>query len=239
MHGNRASATALVNGLLGKLPKDGATAVVLFPPFVHLDLVADLLTGSPVRLGGQTLSEHEQGAYTGEISGSMLREAGCDYVLVGHSERRSLYGETDETVAAKFEAALASGLTPVLCVGESLDEREADQTTAVVERQLDAVLSRCGVESLGRAIVAYEPVWAIGTGKTATPAQAQEVHAAIRARVATNDATIAGSLQILYGGSVKGDNAAELFSMPDVDGGLVGGASLDAEQVARICTASA
>jgi len=178
------------------------------------------------------------GAFTGEISGSMLLDVGCRYVLVGHSERRQLYGESDALVARKFLATQSQGLTPVLCVGETLEERESGRTTQVVERQLEAVLSVSGVAALGNAVIAYEPVWAIGTGRTASPEQAQEVHALIRAKVAALDATIAGSVRILYGGSVKASNARELFAMADIDGGLVGGASLMAEEFAQICAAA-
>jgi len=207
-------------------------------PFPYLAQAQASLTGSKVAWGGQNVSEHAQGAYTGEVSAAMLAEFGCRYVLVGHSERRALYGENDATVAAKFAAALQAGLTPILCVGESLAEREAGATGNVVVRQLDAVIAASGIAALQRAVLAYEPVWAIGTGKTATPQQAQDVHALIRARVAASDAAVAQGLQILYGGSVKPGNAQELFAMPDIDGGLIGGASLVADDFLAICSAA-
>jgi triosephosphate isomerase len=194
-----------------------------------------LLKGSGVALGAQSVCAEAQGAFTGEVSAAMLKDVGCRYVLVGHSERRQLYGESDELVARKFVAAQSQGLVPVLCVGETLEEREAGQTLAVISRQMDAVLTVSGVAALGQAVVAYEPVWAIGTGRTATPEQAQEVHATIRSKIAGVDATIGGLVRILYGGSVKASNARELFAMPDIDGGLVGGASLKADEFARIC----
>ncbi len=238
MHGTRACVSALIGGLRSKVPADAGAEIVVFPSFVHLEHVSELIAGSPIRLGAQNLAVEDQGAFTGEVSAPMLADVGCEFVLVGHSERRTLYGESDALVAAKFEAARRHGLIPVLCVGETLDERERGTTEEVVARQLDAVLDSSGVDALAKAVVAYEPVWAIGTGKTATPDQAQAVHAFIRGRVAQKSDTIAGSLQILYGGSVKGANAGELFSMEDVDGGLVGGASLDATQFAQICTAA-
>lgn len=197
-----------------------------------------MLKDTDVALGAQSVCAEPLGAFTGEISGSMLLDVGCRYVLVGHSERRQLYGESDALVARKFLATQSQGLTPVLCVGETLEERESGRTTQVVERQLEAVLSVSGVAALGNAVIAYEPVWAIGTGRTASPEQAQEVHALIRAKVAALDATIAGSVRILYGGSVKASNARELFAMADIDGGLVGGASLMAEEFAQICAAA-
>jgi triosephosphate isomerase (TIM) len=193
------------------------------------------LKDSGVQLGAQSVCAEAQGAFTGEVSAAMLKDVGCRYVLVGHSERRQLYGETDALVARKFVVAQSQSLVPVLCVGETLDEREGNQTLQVVSRQLEAVLSVSGVRSLAKAVIAYEPVWAIGTGRTASGEQAQEVHAMIRARVAALDATIGGSVRILYGGSVKASNAQELFAMPDIDGGLVGGASLKADEFARIC----
>jgi triosephosphate isomerase len=188
--------------------------------------------------GAQNVSERAEGAFTGEVSVSMLADFGCRYVIVGHSERRSLFGESDELVAAKAEAVLENGLTPIVCVGESLDEREKNVTETVVSRQLDAVISRIGAAGLGNSVVAYEPVWAIGTGKIATPQQAQAVHAFLRNRVAEQDAGIGERLTILYGGSVKGANAAALFAMNDIDGGLIGGASLDLAEFMAICEAA-
>ena len=195
--------------------------------------------GTNIQLGAQNLSQEDSGAFTGEVSGAMLKDLCCTYAIVGHSERRSLYGEDDALVAAKFQAAQRHGLVPVLCVGETLEEREKGVTEDVVGRQLRAVMDAAGVAALGDAVIAYEPVWAIGTGKTATPEQAQEVHAFARGVVAEKDATIADSVRILYGGSVKAANAGEIFAMPDVDGGLVGGASLEAEGFADICRAGA
>ena len=203
-----------------------------------IPVVAEWLGGSRIAWGGQNLSAHKSGAYTGEVSGAMLRDFGCSHVIVGHSERRALYGEGDEVVAEKFRAAQNVGLVPILCVGETLAEREAGETEAVIARQLDAVVHLAGVAAMDSAIIAYEPVWAIGTGKTATPAQAQAVHAFIRQRLAQLSATVAERLRILYGGSVKAANAQELFGQPDIDGGLIGGASLDAGEFLAICRAA-
>jgi triosephosphate isomerase len=233
MHGSK----AMVNGLLKELlaaPDSERAELAVFPPFPYLALAQSLLSGSSIAWGAQTLNPVAQGAHTGEVSAPMLLDMGCRYVLVGHSERRSLYGESDADVAERFAAALAAGLEPVLCVGETLEEREQGRTEQVVERQLQAVLERCGVDGFRRAIVAYEPVWAIGTGKTATPDQAQAVHAFIRDKFASRDDIIAGQLRILYGGSVNGSNAADLFAREDIDGGLVGGASLKAEDFLTI-----
>jgi triosephosphate isomerase len=238
MHGSRAENADLVRHLLDRLQPGARAEVLLCPPFVYLWETGRLLKDTDVALGAQSLCAEAQGAFTGEVSGTMLRDVGCRYVLVGHSERRQLYGETDALVARKFVAAQAQGLVPVLCVGETLEEREGGQTAAVVARQLDAVLAVSGVGSLAKAVIAYEPVWAIGTGRTASPEQAQEVHAMIRARVAGLDGTIAASVRILYGGSVKASNARELFAMADIDGGLVGGASLKADEFAQICAAA-
>ncbi len=238
MNGTRAAATGLVGDILRGVAAAGDVEVAVCPPFILIPLVAEMLQGSSVRWGGQNLDPHESGAYTGEISGAMLRDFGCTYVIVGHSERRTLYGETDAVVAEKFAAAQAAGLTPILCIGETLAEREANRTEAVVERQLAAVLDRNGGASLARAAIAYEPVWAIGTGRTATPQQAQEVHRFLRAHIAARDREVAATVRILYGGSVKGANARELFSQPDVDGGLIGGASLHAEEFLTICRAA-
>ena len=211
---------------------------MLCPPFVYLQEVGRLLKDTDVSLGAQSLCAEAQGAFTGEVSGAMLKDVGCSYVLVGHSERRQIYSESDALVARKFVAAQSQGLVPVLCVGETLEDREGERTAQVVARQLDAVLAVTGAGAFGSAVIAYEPVWAIGTGRNASPQQAQDVHAMIRARVAALDATIGGSVRILYGGSVKASNAQELFAMPDIDGGLVGGASLKADEFARICAAA-
>jgi triosephosphate isomerase (TIM) len=235
MHGTRAENASLISGLLDLLQPGKRAEIMVCPPFPYLMETARLLKDSGVALGAQSVCAEAQGAFTGEVSAAMLKDVGCRYVLVGHSERRQLYGESDALVARKFMAAQSQGLLPVLCVGETLDEREADRTTEVVTRQLEAVLAVCGVQALARAVIAYEPVWAIGTGRTASPEQAQTVHAVIRAKVTERDATIGGSVRVLYGGSVKASNAQELFAMPDIDGGLVGGASLKADEFARIC----
>lgn len=235
MHGSRAENASLVSGLLDLLQPEKRAEILLCPPFPYLMETGRLLKDSGVALGAQSVCAESQGAFTGEVSAAMLKDVGCRYVLVGHSERRQLFGESDALVARKFVAAQGQGLMPVLCVGETLEEREGDQTTSVVSRQLEAVLAVTGVQALARAVIAYEPVWAIGTGRTASPEQAQEVHAMIRAKVAERDGTIGGSVRILYGGSVKASNAQELFAMPDIDGGLVGGASLKADEFARIC----
>lgn len=215
-----------------------ACEVVVCPPYPYLAQANAILAGSAVGLGAQSVSEHPSGAFTGEISAAMLVDLGCRYVLVGHSERRALYGETDAIVAVKFEAALKAGLVPVLCVGETLAERAAGNTGVVVARQLSAILDRVGVLALTEAVLAYEPVWAIGTGVTASPAQAQAVHAAIRSQVSALDAVVADGLRILYGGSVKPQNAKELFGQADIDGGLIGGAALVADDFLKICLAA-
>lgn len=238
MHGSRAANHALLEGLLLGAGDESAMCLV-FPPFVYLADAARQLSGTSIGVGAQNVCAEAQGAFTGEVSAAMLVDVGATHVLVGHSERRALYGEDDSLVARKFVAAQAAGLIPVLCVGETLAERDAGRTHEVVARQLDGVLALSGPDALARAILAYEPVWAIGTGRTATPGQAQDVHAFIRGRVAAHDASIAAGLGILYGGSVKAANAAELFGMPDVDGGLVGGASLQAEEFLAIRSAAA
>lgn len=235
MHGSRAENASLVSALLDLIQPGKRAEILLCPPFPYLLETGRLLKDSGVALGAQSVCAEAQGAFTGEVSAAMLKDVGCSHVLVGHSERRQLYRESDALVARKFVAAQAQGLIPVLCVGETLEEREGDQTLNVVSRQIEAVLAVSGVTSLARAVVAYEPVWAIGTGRTASPEQAQDVHAMIRAKVAGLDATIGGLVRILYGGSVKASNAQELFAMPDIDGGLVGGASLKADEFARIC----
>lgn len=238
LHGSRQFAAELVGQLVAGLPLEGVELVVL-PPSPYLAGLAQEYAGRGVAFGGQDVSSNEKGAYTGEVSATMLLDVGCTYGLVGHSERRQYHHESSELVAAKFEAALKAGLVPVLCVGETLDEREAGQTERVIASQLAPVLERVGAEGFASAVVAYEPVWAIGTGRTASKEQAQAVHAFIRGEVAARDARIADSLSILYGGSVKPDNAAELFSQPDVDGGLVGGASLVAADFLAIAKAAA
>ena len=238
MNGSLASNRALLTELTSALSHIPAVKCAICAPFPYLALVQQILSGSGIVWGAQNMSQFESGAYTGEVSGAMLIDFGCRYVIVGHSERRSLFGETDDIVAQKYAAALAAGLTPIVCVGETLAEQEAGRTQAVVGSQLDAVVARSGVLSFSHAVIAYEPVWAIGTGKTATPEQAQAVHAYIRGRLAAQDAVVAEKVQVLYGGSVKGSNARELFAMPDIDGGLIGGASLDAKEMATICQAA-
>jgi len=237
MHGDRAASAALVDGIIAGLDTAPSVEIVVCPPSVLISHVLNRLAGARVGLGGQNLCEHDEGAYTGEVSGPMLADAGCTYCIVGHSERRSLYGESSEIVAEKFQAARRSGLTPILCVGETLEERDNGNMQSVIAGQIDAVVDKAGIEALADAIVAYEPVWAIGTGRTATPEQAQEAHAYIRERIAVADRQVAGDLRILYGGSVKPDNAAGLFPQPDIDGGLIGGASLKADQFLAICAA--
>jgi len=237
MHGSRAEAGRLICELISIAAGGGAADIVVCPPFVYLAEAGQRLRGNAILLGAQDVCAEDIGAHTGEVSASMLADVGCRFVIVGHSERRALYGEDDALVARKFAAVLRQGLVPILCVGESLEERERSATHEVVTRQLAAVLGIAGIAGFGAAVVAYEPVWAIGTGRTATPEQAQEVHALIRGRIAEKDATIAASLRVLYGGSVKASNAAELFAKPDVDGGLIGGASLKADEFGRICAA--
>ncbi len=240
MNGSKESIQALVGGLKAGLSSGFSAEVVVCPSAIYISDAKALLEGSDIVLGGQDLCAHaEQGAFTGEIAASMLLDFSCKYVIVGHSERRAFYGETDALVAQKFKVAYDAGLKPILCVGELLEEREAGQTENVVARQLDAVLNmEGGVAALADSVIAYEPVWAIGTGKTASPEQAQDVHAFIRQRVADKDSAVAAKTRILYGGSVKAGNASELFSKPDIDGGLVGGASLVVEEFLGICRAS-
>lgn len=238
MNGSSESVATLLKDVLAGVDAVSNAAIAVCPPFVYLAQARDVLASSKVAWGGQDLSDQDGGAFTGEISGPMLADMGCQYVIVGHSERRNIRGEDDALTARKFAAARRHGLKPILCVGELLEEREAGTTEAVVARQLDAVMDLEGVEALSDAVVAYEPVWAIGTGKTATPEQAQEVHAFIRARIAERDAAVAEGVQILYGGSVKAANAVELFSQADIDGGLIGGASLDGAEFLAICKAA-
>ena len=235
MNGSLAKSRNLVAALRAGIGDSAQAQMLLCPPHAYLHAVRGWAAGSAIRVGAQDLSNRAgNGAYTGESSGAMLKDVGCSHVIVGHSERRALYGESDALVAAKYRVAQDAGLTPILCVGETLAEREARETERVVERQLTAVLDSAGVGSFAAAVVAYEPVWAIGTGRTATPEQAEQVHRFIRAMVADRDATIAAGLTILYGGSVKGANARDLFAMDDIDGGLVGGASLVASEFLTI-----
>lgn len=238
LNGNAASAQELISGILAGIAESSSSEVGVCPPFPYLSLVAELLGGSSVKLGAQDVSDQASGAFTGEVAGSMLKEVGCHYAIIGHSERRALYQEDDAFTARKFVAAQNAGLTPILCVGELLEEREAGVTEEVVARQLDAVIDLAGVDALENSVVAYEPVWAIGTGKTASPEQAQDVHAFIRGRIAKSSESVAEKVQILYGGSVKPGNAAELFAKADIDGGLIGGASLQADDFLGICKAA-
>lgn len=239
MHGSLAENATLLDAVVaGVSGLRGADCAVCIP-FPYLQQAQARLQRTDVAWGAQNLSQHERGAYTGEVSGAMLKDFGCRYVVVGHSERRALYGEDDAVVAGKFLAAQRAGLTPILCVGETLEQRESGATEVVVARQLDAVTEKAGARALREAVVAYEPVWAIGTGRTATPQQAQDVHRFLRGRVAAADAETAAGLRILYGGSVKAGNAQDLFSMADIDGGLIGGASLVAEEFLAILRAGA
>jgi triosephosphate isomerase (TIM) len=237
LHGSRHFANELVAAIAGALPAAGVDVVVL-PPLPYVGELVQTFEGRDVLFGAQDISANEKGAYTGEVSAAMLVDIGARYGLVGHSERRQYHAESDALIARKFVAAKHAGLVPILCVGESLHEREAEQTEYRIETQLAAIFDDAGPQAFAGAVIAYEPVWAIGTGRTATPAQAQAVHAFIRGEVAARDATIAGSLSILYGGSCKPDNAAELFAQPDVDGGLIGGASLVASDFLAIVAAA-
>jgi triosephosphate isomerase len=237
MHGTLAQNAALLDAVRGGMAAMPSVDCAVCVPFPYLAQAQQKLSGSNVKWGAQDVHQLDKGAYTGEVSAVMLRDFACRYVIVGHSERRALYGESSQLVAEKYLAAQQAGLTPILCVGESLAQRESGITEQVVAEQLDALIELGGVQALRNAVVAYEPVWAIGTGKTATAAQAQAVHAFIRQRVAAHDGQIASGLCILYGGSVKANNAAELFAMPDIDGGLIGGAALVADEFLAICRA--
>jgi triosephosphate isomerase len=238
LNGSREANAGLVRGVLENIDASVACDIMVCPPYVYLPDLAQLLAGTSILLGAQNVAAELSGAFTGEISAAMLKDVGASHVIVGHSERRALYGETDGIVAAKFMAAQAANLEPILCVGETLADREGGITMDVVGRQVAAVVDAAGIDAFGACIVAYEPVWAIGTGLTATPEQAQEVHAHIRTVISATNAKIGAGLRILYGGSVKGGNAAELLAMDDIDGGLIGGASLDAAEFAAICNAA-
>lgn len=237
LNGSSQGVKILVDGIVTGLDSEISAQIVICPPFVYLQQSMQMLQSSIVELGAQNVCAEDKGAFTGEISAPMLHDVGCHYVIVGHSERRNLYHETDELVARKFEAATRAGLVPILCIGESLTEREEGITEAVVGRQLNAVISQVGASEVSRAVIAYEPVWAIGTGLTASPEQAQAVHAYIRNQLHTAGGS-ADETRLLYGGSVKPENAADLFAMPDIDGGLIGGASLDADSFLAICQAA-
>ena len=238
LNGSLGSNEALLKALLREVPRNPPAACAVCVPSPYLAQARELLEGSGIGWGSQDVSRYDKGAYTGEVSGAMVAEFGARYAIVGHSERRSIFGDTDEAVAEKYAAARRAKLTPIFCIGETLAERERGETEKVLARQVDALLAKCGAAELGGGIVAYEPVWAIGTGKTATSAQAQEAHAFVRGRIAAKDAAVAKELTILYGGSVKAGNAGELFAMPDVDGGLVGGASLVADEFVAIWRAA-
>lgn len=236
MNASKEAVNALVLGILEGLPNVNAKVIVC-APFPYLSQVEALATHSQLNIGAQNLSVNTSGAFTGEVSASMIKDFGAEYVIVGHSERRSLYGETDEIVADKAQVALDNGLTPLFCIGELLEERESGNTESVVRRQIKAVIAKLGIEAFKNIIIAYEPVWAIGTGVTATPQQAQDTHAFIRSLLAESDANIAQSTPILYGGSMNPDNAEELIACEDIDGGLIGGASLKSEDFLHICKA--
>ncbi len=235
MNGGLKDIRRLLGGLLEGLDAFLTAETVVCPPFVYLSTVAAAIDGSPLVLGAQNASEHSSGAFTGEVSVEMLMDFGCRYVIVGHSERRSLYAESDEQVAEKFARVTEAGLVPILCVGETLEQRQSNQTEAAIARQLDAVLRRTGAATVAAGVVAYEPVWAIGTGRNASPDQANEVHAFIRQRVAGEAQGGADKMRVLYGGSVKASNSEAIFAMPDIDGGLIGGASLKADEFLTIC----
>lgn len=238
MHGNLIENKLLLDIVVERVAEFQHGAFAVCVPYPYLSSVEAKLKNSNIFLGAQNASQYDKGAYTGEVSTTMLRDFGCRYVIIGHSERRAIFQEDNNTVALKYAAVQDAGLTPILCVGETLEQRESGITEQIIAAQLDAVLSASGVSSFSRSVVAYEPVWAIGTGKTASPQQAQDIHSFIRERIASQDEKVAANLLILYGGSVKANNAAELFAMPDIDGGLIGGASLIAEDFISICKAT-
>lgn len=238
MNGSLTSIRPLLEGVCSGLQEGCDIEVAICPPFVYLAEAAEKLKNTDIKLGSQSISHLESGAFTGEISADMLKDFSCVFAIVGHSERRALYGETDNLVAEKFMRAQDAALVPILCVGEQLHERESGDTEAVIERQLNAVIELVGIAVFKNAVIAYEPIWAIGTGKTATPEQAQEVHAFVRLLLARHDDAVADGIRILYGGSVKAANATEIFNMADVDGGLIGGASLDIDEFLNICHAA-
>lgn len=238
MNGNLTQNRELLNAVIAGTREMRNVDCAVCAPYPYLAEVQQILKDTHIRWGAQNVSQFDQGAYTGEVAAEMLLDFACHYVIVGHSERRSLFGEDNHTVAQKFKKAQSVGLIPILCVGETLAQREIDETEHVIEEQLDAVIKLTGIDSLTKSVIAYEPVWAIGTGRTATPEQAQSVHAFIRSKIATQNADGANSVKILYGGSVKSNNASDLFSMPDIDGGLIGGASLIANEFISICSAA-
>ncbi len=238
MNGNLAQNQALLEAIISGTGTLQNASCAVCVPYPYIPQTQSMLQGSHLAWGAQNVSQYHQGAYTGEVSADMLADFGCQYVIIGHSERRTLFGEGDQIVAEKFRAAQSRSLTPILCVGETLAQRELDETEKIIAKQLDAVINLVGVDAFRQSVIAYEPIWAIGTGKTATPHQAQKVHADIRSRIAMHSEKIAGNIQILYGGSVKASNARELFEMPDIDGGLIGGASLTAAEFVSICLAA-
>lgn len=238
MNGSSDSVKELIAGIKAGLGSVNKAEVVVCPPAVYIPGVTADSAGTAIKVGSQNICDQDQGAFTGEIAGSMLNDFGCEYAIIGHSERRSLYGESDELIAKRFAASRRNGIKPIFCIGETLEEREQGVTNEVCSRQIDAVIELEGVAALADAVIAYEPVWAIGTGKTATPEMAQEVHAFIRGKIASLDAGVAEGLRILYGGSMNAGNAVDLMAKPDIDGGLIGGASLKAEDFLAICTAA-
>ena len=238
MNGSTSSVKELIAGIKAGMASVNKAAVVVCPPALYIAQVMAAIAGSKIKCGTQNICDQDKGAFTGELAGSMLKDLGCEYAIIGHSERRSLYGESDALIAQRFATARRNGIKPIFCIGETLAEREKGVTNEVCNRQIDAVIKLEGVTALADGVIAYEPVWAIGTGKTASPAQAQAVHAFIREKIAKLDAQVAAGLQILYGGSMNAANAAELLAQPDIDGGLIGGASLKAEDFLTICRAA-
>ena len=238
MHGNLVKNRELLEAVVVGTKSFQNVSCVVCVPYPYLFQAQSILNGTHVTWGAQNISQYVQGAYTGEVSASMLADLGSRYVIVGHSERRALYAEEDRVVAEKFRAAQERSLIPIFCVGETLTQREDGETKQIIARQLDAVIELVDIDALAQSVIAYEPVWAIGTGKTASPEQAQEIHSFVRNRIAARNSKIASDIQILYGGSVKVENANELFAMPDIDGGLIGGASLISEEFISICLAA-
>ena len=238
MNGSSESVKDLIAGIKEGMGAVNSAEVVVCPPAVYIPRVSGAADGSDIKVGSQNICDQDGGAFTGEISGAMLKDTGCEYAIIGHSERRALYGESDELVAQRFAAARRNGIKPIFCIGETLEERESGVTNEVCSRQIDAVIALEGVDSLADGVIAYEPVWAIGTGKTASPEQAQEVHAFIRGKIAALSADVADGLRILYGGSMNPANAQELIGQPDIDGGLIGGASLKPGDFLAICQAA-
>ena len=238
LNGNLSSISELISGIRAQQEQVRKAELAVCPPFIYLSHVQSLLQGSDIALGAQDCSDQESGAYTGEVAAAMIKEFACTYNIIGHSERRHIYGDSNETVATKFAQVIKNGLTPILCVGETLQEREEGHTEVAIAQQINAVLNLFGVKAFAKAVIAYEPVWAIGTGKTATPEQAQEVHEEIRLTIGAQNKDIAANIRILYGGSMKPENAQELLQQPDIDGGLIGGATLKAEDFIGIAVAA-